>query len=95
MPGKNLHAIKQPLGGRIGTREIEGDSEIINLADGDGLATDDKEIALRGIHLLVEQGLEGEEHIIGAHGMAVGKAQPTTKFQRVMQAIFRSFPGFR
>ena len=27
--------------------------------------------------------------------MAVGKAQPTTKFQRVMQAIFRSFPGFR
>src|SRR5205814_1746367 len=73
MPGQYCNTVEEPLGSRIGRREVNLHRVVIELAHGDRLASHGQEVALRGMDLVVKVYAESKKHVIGVERMSVGK----------------------
>src|SRR6266849_10657544 len=94
MSRQDGQAVEQPLTGAVGFDHLKDDRLRVNLSDGDWLAADNQEVALRRMRVFVEIDTEGEEYIIRIHWLAVGEFQALSKDESVCQSVGRDFPGF-
>ena len=46
------------------------------------------------MNVFIEIHAKGEEHVIGVHGLAIGKLNARAQSERVLQAVSGDFPGF-
>src|SRR5437899_3451282 len=94
MASKNGHAVEEAFTGAVGFGYLKDDSLWVGLSNDDWFATDNQEVALRGVSVFVEVDLESEEHVIRVHRLAVGEFQAFAQEEGVSEAVGRHFPGF-
>ncbi len=85
-------AVKNTLGGSVGSRQREAHRVGINFGNRHRLAVDDQQIALRGIDRFVHVNGEGKEHVVGIEWMAVREANPFAELKREGAAVRRCLP---
>ena len=94
MARQDGETIEQSFLDAVGFCELEDEGLRIEFADEDGLSTNDKQIALRGVHTFIKVDAKSEEHIVGVERMAVRKTQSLAKSECVLKTVGRNFPGF-
>jgi len=95
MLGQNGDAIEDPLGGRVRFGELKLDGRCVQFFNRDRLPADDQKISLRRMNLLIEMKAKGEDDIVSAERMPIGKTQSATERERVLEPIGRHLPSLR
>ena len=92
--GQYRDAVENALSGSVGLRELEDEGMGVLLADVDGLAADDEQVALGGGDFGVQVDAEGEQDVGGVERVAVGEAHAAAEAEGEGAAVARRGPGF-
>ena len=94
MSRQDGHAVEEPLADTVRFGHLKDDSLRVDLSDGDWLAANNQEVALRGVSVFVKVDAKREEDIIRIHRLAVGEFQALSEDEGICQSVGRDFPGF-
>src|SRR2546423_13382950 len=75
MTRQDGEAVEKALGNTIGLGELKDDGVRVDLADGDGFAADDQQVALSGVYIFIKIDIKAEEHNGNLEGRAAGEVQ--------------------
>src|SRR3954451_621118 len=93
MTGQYREAIKQSFCSRVRSGHPDPNGLRIQFTDLDRLAINQQQIALCGLHLLIQVNLECEQDIIRIHRMSIREAKPTPKVDGVNTSVGGYFPS--
>src|SRR5260370_3803848 len=95
VPRQNAHPIEKPLSHAVSLRQLEYDCPRIQFANRNRFSANNQQIALGRGDALGEVNAKREQDIVRVEWMSVRETQAFSQSERVLEAVWRNFPGLR
>ena len=73
MFGQDGQTVEQPFADAVRLGQLKNHGLRVELANRDGFAADNQQVALRGMHVFIEVNAKGKQDVVGINRLAVGK----------------------